>query len=175
MMRWTDTARHPLDQPPSTCRRSSSSHTHTHTTPQPNNGRNIEPTHSGTKWNSNTAHLPVSQPHHTTLHWQSPLEISAQPDSALIIAVATHTLQAAGSHRWLTCLSYHSIGMLIYRMDHCLSFLLWLRYRMFDLNLPPPNWGSLYLGIAHCKFHFSWLVLHSSSECSSACNHWICS
>jgi hypothetical protein len=27
----------------------------------------------------------------------------------------------------------------------------------FDLNLPSPNWGSLYLGIARCEFHFSWL------------------
>jgi hypothetical protein len=26
---------------------------------------------------------------------------------------------------------------------------------MFDLNIPPPNWGSLYLGIARYEFHFA--------------------
>jgi hypothetical protein len=28
-------------------------------------------------------------------------------------------------------------------------------YRTFDLNLPPPNWGSLYLEIARSEFQFS--------------------
>jgi hypothetical protein len=69
------------DHQQSTCHRSSPSHItakqrlqhRTHS----NDGQSTA--HSGTKWNLNTARPPTSQPHHITLHQQSPLENTTQP------------------------------------------------------------------------------------------------
>jgi hypothetical protein len=44
---------------------------------------------------------------------------------------------------------------------------------MFDFNWPPPNWGSLYLGLRALNFIFP-VCIWSSGKWRTRRNHWIC-
>jgi hypothetical protein len=109
-MRWTASARHPLDQHHQQCRCSSPSHTALDATTA--------------KQTTNSSLLAAFQFQHTTLHQQSLLKNAAQPVLSLSTLLLTPHKLLVTSHRWWTCSPYHRIGTLIYHMQHCLIFAL---------------------------------------------------